>query len=251
MNRLLWLAVGACCLVGPEAEGQLSRRRVLLPALQPEGAARIETGVFMGVMSVRAPEEVAAQLGLAAGFGLMVEDILPGSPAEKAGIKRHDVLLAFDDQELVNPEQLLALVRRSKKGQSVEMTVLSQAARRMVTVVLDEGPVEIAGRLPASGEKAQGVIPAEALAGEAAADEAVAAGAPRRMVRRDDSGEYTLSIENERMIFSAAPKEGEGGAWPVDSDEQKQSVPERFQDKLRGLFEWLHRVPQTLPEVSG
>ncbi len=244
MNRFLWLAVGACCLVGPEAEGQLSRRRVLLPALQSEGAARIETGVFMGVMSVRAPEEVAAQLGLAAGFGLMVEDILPGSPAERAGIKRHDVLLAFDDQELVNPEQLLALVRRSKKGRSVEMTVLSQAARRTVTVVLDEGPVEILSKSP-------GLVPAEVLA-EAGEGEAVAQGrSAKRLLRRDESGEYELSVENGVMNFSADPKEGVGGTWPVDTDEQKQRVPVQFQDKLKALFKWLEAEPYAGFKVSG
>lgn len=251
MNRFLWLAVCASCVVGHEAEGQVSRRRVLLPAAPSSVASRVETGVFLGVMSVRAPEEVAAQLGLAAGFGLMVEDILPGSPAEKAGLKRHDVLLTFADQELVNPEQLSALVRRSQKGQKVALTVMSQAVRKEVSVELDEGPVEIAAVAPANAEKNHAVIPAEVLAGEVAVDSSAQPPKAKRMVRRDDSGEYALSIDHETMIFSAAPKEGEGGSWPVDTDDQKQSVPERFQEKLRGLFEWLEKVPQTESKVSG
>jgi len=251
MNRFFWLTVCAWCVLGHEAEGQVSRRRVLLPAATANGVSRIETGVFLGVLSVRAPEELAAQLGLAAGFGLMVEAILPGSPAEKAGLKRHDVLLAFDDQELVNPEQLLALVRRSQKGQKVELTVMSQAVRKEVSVELDAGPVEIVASALDIGEATQAAIPAELLAGQEEVDTAAPSPQAKRMVRRDDSGEYALSIDDETMTFLAAPKEGEGGSWPVNTDAQKRVVPERYQEKLRGLFEWLEKVPETLPKVGG
>jgi hypothetical protein len=139
MKRALLILI--CFAVGGmSVEGQVTRRRQLLPG--PSEGSRIETGVFLGVMSLRVPEEVKAQLSLPAGFGLVVEAILPGSPAEKAGLLRHDVLLAFGDQELVNPEQLLALVRRRHKGDEVVLKVMSQAALKEVRVVLDEGPVE-------------------------------------------------------------------------------------------------------------
>jgi hypothetical protein len=230
--------------LGQEANGQVSRRRVLLPSPSGGEVSRIETGVFLGVMSLRVPEEVTAQLGLTEGFGLMVEEVLPGSPAEKAGLKRHDVLLTFGDQELVNPEQLLALVRRGKKGESVGLTVMSHGVRKEVQVELEEGPVEIVA-------KSRGVVPAEILAGDGEPDAAVEDPSAKRLIRRDDSGEYALNIEKGVMTFSAVPKEGEGGSWPVDTDEQKQVVPARFQEKLRGLSEWLKRVPGEGTEVSG
>jgi hypothetical protein len=228
---------------GMSAEGQVTRRRQLMPG--PSEGSRIETGVFLGVMSLRVPEEVKAQLSLPAGFGLVVEAILPGSPAEKAGLLRHDVLLAFGDQELVNPEQLLALVRRRHKGDEVVLKVMSQATLKEVRVVLDEGPVETVVDPVAVGGRA--MVPAEVLEEEEVAD----SGARGRAVRRDDSGEYVVNHEEAAMIFSAAPKEGEGGTWPVGTEEERRLVPERFQEKMRGLLEVLEKAPHAEAKVSG
>lgn len=226
-----------------EADGQVARRRQLLPA-KPDGeGSRIEMGVFLGVMSLRVTEEVKAQLALPAGFGLMVEAILPGSPAEKAGLKRHDVLLAFGDQELVNPEQLLALVRRRQKGDEVILRVMSEAKIKEVPVVLDEGPVETV----AGAANGRVLVPAEVMAEEVVADSAVQG----RAVRRDDSGEYVLNHEDVKWTFSASPKEGEGGVWPVGSEEERQLVPDKFQEKLRGLLEVLQKVPHVEAKVGG
>ena len=232
-------------VAGMSVEGQVTRRRQLLPG--PSEGSRIETGVFLGVMSLRVPEEVKAQLSLPAGFGLVVEAILPGSPAEKAGLLRHDVLLAFGDQELVNPEQLLALVRRRHKGDEVVLKVMSQATLKEVRVVLDEGPVETVVDPVAVATGGRAMVPAEVLEEEAAAD----SGARGRAVRRDDSGEYVVNHEEATVIFSAAPKEGEGGTWPVGTEEERRLVPERFQEKMRGLLEVLEKAPHAEAKVSG
>jgi hypothetical protein len=232
-------------VAGMSVEGQVTRRRQLLPG--PSEGSRIETGVFLGVMSLRVPEEVKAQLSLPAGFGLVVEAILPGSPAEKAGLLRHDVLLAFGDQELVNPEQLLALVRRRNKGDEVVLKVMSQATLKEVRVVLDEGPVETVVDPVAVATGGRAMVPAEVLEEEAAVD----SGARGRAVRRDDSGEYVVNHEEATVIFSAAPKEGEGGTWPVGTEEERRLVPERFQEKMRGLLEVLEKAPHAEAKVSG
>lgn len=247
MNRallvLICLAVG-----GVGAEGQVARRRQLLPA--PAEGSRIETGVFLGVMSLRVPEEVKAQLSLPAGFGLVVEAILPGSPAEKAGLLRHDVLLAFGDQELVNPEQLLALVRRRHKGDEVVLKVMSQATMKEVRVILDEGPVEMVVDPVTAEQGGRAMVPAEVLE-ESAAPDAGQSGVRGRAVRRDDTGEYVVNHEESMMIFSATPKDGEGGTWPVGTEEERQMVPERFQEKMRGLLEVLEKGQHAEAKVSG
>jgi hypothetical protein len=178
---------------------------------------------------------------------LMVEAILPGSPAEKAGLLRHDVLLTFGDQELVNPEQLLALVRRQHKGDEVVLKVMSQATLKEVRVVLNEGPVETLVNPVAVATGGRSMVPAEALAEQDVAESRTQG----RAVRRDDSGEYVVVHEDTTMIFSATPKEGEGGSWPVGSDEERRLVPERFQEKMKGLLEVLEKVPHAEAKVSG
>jgi hypothetical protein len=245
MRRALLWGMCAVLAAGTAAEGQTGRRRQLLPGAGEAGGGRIETGVFLGVTNLRVPEELGVQLALEPGFGLVVEAVLPGSPAEKAGLRRHDVLLAFGDQELVNPEQLMALVRRSKKGEEVQLRVAREAERRVVRVVLDEGPVEKAGKPGEDERRSRVLVPAEVMAEEERGRVA------KRVVRRDDSGEYVLSRDEETVTFSAEPKEGGGGCWQVGSDEQRRAVPERFQEKLRGLFQWLEKEPENGVKAGG
>jgi predicted metalloprotease with PDZ domain len=66
-----------------------------------------------GLVTARAPDVLREQLGLERGAGLVVEAVAVGSRAERAGLKRHDVLVSLDDQLLVLPEQLATLVAAS------------------------------------------------------------------------------------------------------------------------------------------
>lgn len=93
---------------------------------------------FMGVLTRSVPQELRAQFSLPDGFGLMVDEVMPDSPAQAAGLKVHDVLVKFDDQHLVNMEQLLTLVRSKKKGDTVAFTVLTGGKENVVNVVISE-----------------------------------------------------------------------------------------------------------------
>src|SRR5262249_8807239 len=47
---------------------------------------------WLGLQPDDLPDELRAQLDLAEGEGLLVSQVLPGSPAEKAGLKKNDIL---------------------------------------------------------------------------------------------------------------------------------------------------------------
>ena len=79
---------------------------------------------FLGVYATKLSPVVSRQLGLSGSLYLSVEQVSSGSPAEKAGLEQYDVLKKFDDQILVNQEQLLELVRSRKSGQQVSLTIL-------------------------------------------------------------------------------------------------------------------------------
>ncbi|RLS29188.1 MAG: hypothetical protein DWH79_12640 [Planctomycetota bacterium] len=78
-----------------------------------EVAASERLSLAAGLVTSRASEVLREQLGLEGGSGLVVKTVAPGSAAESAGVRRHDVLVALDDQLLVLPEQLSALVSAS------------------------------------------------------------------------------------------------------------------------------------------
>lgn len=65
---------------------------------------------WAGLVTARAPAVLREQLALEHGAGLIVEEVASGSAAERAGLRRHDVLVALDGQWLVLPEQLTTLL---------------------------------------------------------------------------------------------------------------------------------------------
>ena len=79
---------------------------------------------FLGVYATKLSPVVSRQLGLSGNLYLSVEQVSPGSPAEKAGLEQYDVLKKLDDQILVNQEQLLELVRSREANQQVSLTIL-------------------------------------------------------------------------------------------------------------------------------
>ena len=90
----------------------------------------------LGLRLTRASEVLRQQLSLARGAGLVVEDVTPDSVAEKAGFKQHDVLVLLDDQMLLLPEQLAALLEASTGNAAPECTLLRGGAK--VTLQLGE-----------------------------------------------------------------------------------------------------------------
>ncbi|MDB6139912.1 MAG: hypothetical protein JWO94_2984 [Verrucomicrobiaceae bacterium] len=108
---------------------------------------------FIGVLTRTLAPEVRAQTGLAEGFGLLVEDVLPDSPAKAAGLLQHDVLVMLGDQRLVNTEQLAVLVRSNAKDSDIVFTLKRAGAEQKVTVKVGEKmmpalPPEGPGRWP-------------------------------------------------------------------------------------------------------
>ncbi|KKK75837.1 hypothetical protein LCGC14_2869730, partial [marine sediment metagenome] len=63
-------------------------------------------------------------------------DVQAKSAADRAGVRRHDVLHKLDDQLLVNPEQFAVLVRTHSPGDSVKVTVIRKAKSRVLSVKL-------------------------------------------------------------------------------------------------------------------
>src|SRR6059036_1364754 len=55
---------------------------------------------FLGVETSQVPDVVSEQLGMAKGLGLVVEYVVPNSPAASAGVQQNDILKMLNDQIL-------------------------------------------------------------------------------------------------------------------------------------------------------
>ena len=98
---------------------------------------------YLGVHASRLDRGLSHQLGLPQGVHLQVEGVVPGSPAEQAGIMQYDVLVQFDDQILINPEQLKSLVRMRNPGERVVLSVMRNATPLTLTAELVEAPEDL------------------------------------------------------------------------------------------------------------
>jgi serine protease Do len=91
---------------------------------------------FLGVETSQVPDVVSEQLGLAKGLGLVVEYIVPNSPAASAGIQQNDILKMLNDQILIEPSQLRKLLQTFSEGTDVTLTILRKGQEQKITVKL-------------------------------------------------------------------------------------------------------------------
>ncbi len=98
---------------------------------------------YIGVFTAPVSPALSAQLSelLKPGQGLLVTRVLSGSPAEKAGLKQHDVMATYDDQRLLTTDQLKKLVMGDKAGRTVKLGIVRAAKQRNVEVPLGKRKV--------------------------------------------------------------------------------------------------------------
>lgn len=77
---------------------------------------------WLGISTEEATEALSSQLDLKAGVGLVISYVAADSPAAKAGLKKNDVLVEYENQSLVHPAQLRKLVESRQEGDVVALT---------------------------------------------------------------------------------------------------------------------------------
>ena len=92
--------------------------------------------IFLGVETSTVPSVVTDQLGLAKGFGLVVDYVVPDGPAAAAGVQQNDILKMLNDQILLEPGQLRKLLQTFQEGQTVTLTLLRKGQEQKVSVKL-------------------------------------------------------------------------------------------------------------------
>lgn len=128
----------------PDAPGPVDEPRPPLDHLPPvihgfeSRGAPMKPTPFLGVITSPVTPVLGAQLGLPDGFGLVVEEVLPDSPAAKAGVQRHDVLKLFNDQQLIDPGQLATLIRGRGTGAEASLTILRHGQEQKLNVTIGE-----------------------------------------------------------------------------------------------------------------
>lgn len=100
-----------------------------------------ENKYMIGVSCEPVGAAMTSQLRLASGTGLLVVNVDPESPAGKAGIELHDILLYGDQEELTNLQTLIEAVQKAgKDSKSLSFTLLRGGKEKSIDVKPTERP---------------------------------------------------------------------------------------------------------------
>jgi hypothetical protein len=96
---------------------------------------------WLGVMVVSPSDEQRQELKLPAEGGLLVEHVVPDSPAAKAGIQKGDVLIRAGEKELKTVQDLIDIVNQTKDGK-LELELRREGKPEKLTVTPAKRPDE-------------------------------------------------------------------------------------------------------------
>jgi serine protease Do len=92
---------------------------------------RARIGIKLGVLT----PVLARQLGLEPGTkGILVDEVVPGSPAEKAGLKQGDVIVGFAGEKVTSRPTFRLKVASSPVGKSYEIDYFREGKRQSTTI---------------------------------------------------------------------------------------------------------------------
>lgn len=164
---------------------------------------------YLGVTIQPITEELAQSFGLKHARGALINDIIKGSPADKAGIRQGDVITALNGTEVKDPSHLQRLVAETGIGKAVKITVIRDGKTLELGLTLASadsvpkqsrepggnrqqgGEVDRLGLVVEDSEQDNGVIVVDAARGGAAAEAGI---------RR---GDLIVSINRKRIVTSA------------------------------------------------
>jgi S1-C subfamily serine protease len=131
-----------------EAETAQGPRPGTTPDVQP---APMPGGVYLGVTGMTVTPEIAQAMDLGDQQGVLVVEVSPNSPAERAGLQGSDepvslnneqmmvggdVITAVDGKPITAVEELVAAVRAKQGGDTIELTIIRDGQEQTVTATL-------------------------------------------------------------------------------------------------------------------
>ncbi len=100
--------------------------------LIPQLRKGVVTRGFLGVSIQPVNESLAKELGLREARGALVSDLVEGGPAKKAGVRRGDVIVRLDDENIENPRELSLKAADLAPGSLVKIGVIRDGKQRSV-----------------------------------------------------------------------------------------------------------------------
>jgi Do/DeqQ family serine protease len=109
-------------------------RRVMTDLRTTGKVTRAQLGVTVQAVS----NDMAESLGLKQAGGVIISSVAPGSAAERAGLKRGDIINSLDGQAVHDTNTLRNRIAEAGPGTTAELVILRDGAEKKVSVRLEE-----------------------------------------------------------------------------------------------------------------
>lgn len=103
---------------------------------------------MLGINIQNLTDDIAKALDLKDTSGVLVSNVKPGSAAEKAGVKREDIITAINGEKIEDRNVLRNKVAGTSPGSEIKLTVSREGKEQELTATLDEFNVEDAKKNP-------------------------------------------------------------------------------------------------------
>jgi putative serine protease PepD len=113
-----------------------SRIESLLSMLQKGGTVQTGGGA-LGVTITTLTSQLRQEYGFTPTSGAVVLSVLPGSPADTAGLSEGDVIVAVNSTQITSAESLQTAIQKHKAGTRVQITYYLGALKKTTTATLE------------------------------------------------------------------------------------------------------------------
>ena len=187
---------------------------------------KIEYG-WLGITVQDLSEELSGYFGLPDKKGVLVAGVLKDGPAEKAGIKKGDIIKQFDSQAVNIVKDLLALVNKTEVGRKVKIAAVRDKKETAFEVVISSRPEDkdIENQVPGQEESQSGT-----WRGLEVAD--IDSREARKFKARVNEGVVVVDVKADSAADSAGVIPGD---LILEINKQKVKDAAEFQKITRGI----------------
>ncbi len=154
--------VGINTAIIPQGRGigfaiPVNTAKPLIPQLVSKG--KVSRG-YLGVTIQDITSDLAKALELKEEKGALVADVVRDSPADKSGIKRGDIIIAYNDTDVEDSHSLPPMVAATQEGQKATVTLMRKGKKHEIRVKVGElsGESDIGEEAPQPANKKWGLM---------------------------------------------------------------------------------------------
>lgn len=94
------------------------------------------SGGYLGIQMNEITKDNYSKYGLSSTRGVGVEKVLEDSPAEKAGLKKDDIIVSFNGESVTSMRKLSRLISEVAPDHKISMTVLRQGSEQVLNATM-------------------------------------------------------------------------------------------------------------------